>query len=289
MSKLAAVTSITGSQSRAIARAFQDRGYAVRGLSRKQAEARGVECVAVDPNSAEDMARALSGVDVAVFTSPIDYRDGVRERLAEAFVGGAAKAGVRRVLFNPAAAVIENHDRPVSVSLRAVREIVLGGGVEAAAIQPTVYMDNLAEPWAAPSIVNEGVLAYPMPEDAPVSWISHASLGAFAAAAAEADLSGGRIFDVGGPEALTGPQVAAILSRHVGREVRYMTLDLGVFGAALNQAYGPPVGDHIADLYRLMATDKRIMERDAGAYARLGVKPETFDAWAARQTWPSAS
>lgn len=285
MAKVAVVTSITGRQAQAIARAFSENGYTVRGLSRKPVQIGDFEHHVVDPTNEEQMAMALDTADLAVFTSPIDYRDGVRERLAEVFAAAGARAGLRRLVFNAAAAVIEDHNRPVSLSLRAVRDIVLNGTVEAASIQPTVYMDNLIEPWAAPSILNEGVLAYPMPEDAPVSWISHASLGAFAVAAAKADLSSGNVFDVGGPEALTGPQIAGILSRYVGREVRYVTLDPDVFGDALNRAYGPPVGDHIADLYRHMAHNKRIMARDVNAYDGLDVLPESFDSWAARQTW----
>lgn len=286
MSKLAVVTSITGRQGLAIAQSFQKAGYRVRGLSRKAASTPGVECVTVDPNSVDAMTAALQGADVAVFTSPVDYREGVRERLAEALVAAASRAGVRRIILNTAAPVFEDYERPVSQSLRAVRDIVLGGAVEAVAIQPTVYMDNLIEPWAAPPIVNDGVLAYPAPADAPVSWISHASLGSFAVAAAQTPLGDQRIFNIGAAEAITGPEAAAIISATIGREVRYVTVEAGAFGAAMNAAFGPPVGDHLADFYRYLGDHKHALSRDSAGYAPLGVQPESFAAWAARQAWP---
>ncbi len=288
--RLAVVTSVTGAQALAIAKSFLDAGYRVRGLSRKAAPAiGGVEMHQSDPNDLGAMTTALEGADTVVFTSPIDYRDGVREKLAETLVEAAKHAGVRRIVFNAAAAVLEDYERPVSQSLRAVRDIVLNGAVDAVALQPTVYMDNLIEPWAAPAIVNDGVFAYPMVEDAPVSWISHASLGEFAVAAAKVALAEKRIFDIGSTEALTGPQVAAVLTRAIGREVRYVAVEPGAFGEALNAAFGPPTGDHIADLYRYLADHKHAMKRDPAGFASLGVTPETFAEWAARQSWPKPS
>lgn len=287
VNKLAVVTSVTGTQSRAIAKSFLNAGYGVRGLSRKMTPAPDrVELHQADPNDVGAMTTALAGADTVVFTSPIDYRDGVREKLAETLVEAARRAEVRRIVFNAAAAVFEDYERPVSQSLRRVRDIVLGCPVESVALQPTVFMDNLIEPWAAPAIVNDGVLAYPMVEDAPVSWISHASLAEFCVAAAQATLADKRIFDIGSGEALTGPQVAATLSRAIGREVRYVALEPGVFGAALNAAFGAPAGDHIADIYRYLAGHKHAMKRDPAGFAALGVTPESFAQWAARQSWP---
>ena len=74
---------------------------------------------------------------------------------------------------------------------RRVADLVGGEGLDAAlaapldvvTLEPTVYLDNLLAPWALPGILERGTLAYPAPADAPISWLSLASLGEHARAA----------------------------------------------------------------------------------------------------------
>lgn len=153
-------------------------------------------------------------------------------------------------------------------------------------IQPTVYFDNLLQPWATEAVSQGGVLPYPMPEAAPVSWISHRSLADFVFAAATRPGLEGQVFDVGGPEAVTGLEVAALLGRRLGRPVTYVYMRPDEFAVALNAVFGPPVGDDIADLYRRMAETPDVMKRDPAGWADLGVTPESAEAWIARQAWP---
>lgn len=79
-------------------------------------------------------------------------------------------------MLNTAGAVHETYDRPVSRVLREVRGIVRSGGTLSTIVQPTVFMDNLVAPWALPSLLNDGVMAYPGPAANPISWISHTLL-----------------------------------------------------------------------------------------------------------------
>jgi len=281
---LVAVPHAHGRQAAAIARTLEAAGHQVRRLSRKAAP--GVHVV--DPESEDELARALEGVDGLAFTVPQDYRPGVRQAYAERVVRAAERAGVGRLAVNMAGPVHPTDARPVSRDLRAVRSILQGGGVPAVVLQPTAFLDNLAEPWAVPPIVNEGVLAYPAPAAAAVSWLSHDSLGAFVRAAMERPVAG-RVFEVGGPEAITGPQLASVIGAAAGRPVRYQELPLEAFAASLNAAFGPPAGDHIADLYRLLRADPQIMARDPAGWAELEARPETAEAWAARQRWRSAA
>jgi uncharacterized protein YbjT (DUF2867 family) len=280
----AVVTSITGAQAKAIARSYTDAGFHVRGLSRSAMQG-DFETLQVEPTDIDAMARALDGAEIVAFTWPIDYRDGVRERLAQTLVAAAHRAGVRRIVSNAAAPVLENYDRPVSLSMRGIRHIILSGGVEAICLQPTVYMDNLAEPWAKPSIVNDGVLAYPMHPAARVSWISHAALGAFMVAAADVPLASGRVFDIGGPEALTGSEVAGILSQATGRLVEYRFVPPKEFAKGLNAVFGEPVGDHIGDLYSYVETHHDALARNPAGYQMFNLTPERFEDWAQRQSW----
>lgn len=292
LSSSVAVVGIGGAQNRAIAAEFLDKGLRVRGITRQPpgaaAAIAGIEYQTADPSDPAGLKEALAGVEIVVVTSPIDHRPGVRERLVENVVEAAAKSGAARLVFNAAAAVYSDRTHPVAKVLGALSDAVLAGPIPANVLQPTVYMDNLLAPWSIPSIVNDGVLAYPMPDDASVSWISHRSLGEFVHAAATKPVAG-RAFEIGGPEALTGRQIAALLATAVGRTVAYRRIPLPAFADAINGAFGKPAGDDIAALYSTMEKAPDIMRRNPEGWQVLGVRPEPFEKWVRRQTWPASA
>lgn len=275
-----AVLNASGAQARVIADRLS-RDHSVRRLSRATAPG----LTTVDPEDETSLARAFDGATAVVFTAPLDYRPGVREAYAERVVAAAGGAGVGRIVLNTAAALPEDAHFPVVETLRNVRAIVQAGPTPVTVVQPTIYLDNLLGPWVLPGILNDGVLASPAPEEAPVSQISHAALADFIAAAIGRPDAAGRVYDIGGPEALTGPALASIVSRATGREVRYHALDLGQFAAGLNAAFGAPTGDLIADGYRYLAENPEAYRRGSEAWDALGVVPETAAQWTARQTW----
>ena len=106
-------------------------------------------------------------------------------------------------------------------------------------------------------------------------------------AAAEHAAAGGRVFEVGGTEALTGDETAERLGKTIGRPVRYEEAPLEGFAAALNGAAGAPAGDDIADYYRHLFERPDALARRGDAATRLAVSPEPMTMWAARQGWPS--
>lgn len=282
-----AVTAATGAQGAAIASACEAAGLQVRRLSRRAGPAiAGATLHVADPAEPDSLAAALEGVDALVLTSPVDHRRGAREALAAAWANAAAAAGLRRVVLNTAAAVPDALDAPTARTLRAVRQVMLEGAVPAVVLQPTVYLDNLATPWAAPALVGEGVLNYPASPAAPIAWISHATLGAFCAAAVTAAGVEGAVLDIGGPENLTGPALAAVLAVALGRPVEYRRTPNESFAAALDAAFGAPAGQDIAAYYEHLEAHPSDFARDGSAAARLGVIPESAAAWAARQAWP---
>ena len=280
MPETIAVLNAGGAQSHAIARRLEGAGYTVRRLSRQD----GPGLTQVDTESESSLQRALEGAAGAVLTLHQDYRPGAREAYVTRVVLAAEAAGVGRIVLNTAGAVYEDSDLPVAVDLRKLRSIVQDGAVPVVTLQPTVYLDNLLAPWAVPAIVNDGVLAYPAPTNAAVSWLSHDSLAAFVTAAFKKAVAG-RTFEIGGPEPLTGAELAAVVGATIGQLVTYQALPLDGFAAGLNAAFGAPAGDIIAGLYRHLEDHPRAVTRDPGAWAELGVQPERAEAWAARQTW----
>jgi NAD(P)H dehydrogenase (quinone) len=259
---------ITGAQQSAIAVRFTEAGWTVRGTSRKAAStAHGLTLVA-DLDTDEGLEATLRGADVAVLTLPQDHR-----------------AGIGRLVLNAAGTIDERSEGALFVDMRAARQAVSEGGAPFVVLQPTVFMDNLLAPWSLPGIVEHGILAYPAPERARISWLSHRSLADYVYAAATAPEAAGRDLRIGGPEALAGDQLCARLGERLGRTIRYQRIPLEGFAAGLDQAFGPPAGQRIASLYARLDDEPAVMAVDPASSAFLGVTPESFVAFAARHSW----
>jgi NAD(P)H dehydrogenase (quinone) len=284
---IAAVTGASGAQGAAIARAFLAAGWRVRALTREAGRAAslaapGITPVAVPEGDAAALDHALEGVAALAVTAPIDYRRGAREAWFAGLQLAAGRAGVGRLVLNLASRPLPGLRRPVSESLRALEAMALSGPVPAAVLRPTVYMDNLLQPWAIGAARESGVFAYPMAEDIRIGWISHRSLGEAVVEAATRPDAAGRAFDIAGPEALTGAEVAALITRALGTPIRFAPLDPGVLAEGLNAAYGAPAGDDIAELYRHLPRAPEALAHGADN-AALGLAPESFAEWFARQ------
>jgi len=276
-----AIFNAGGAQASAIADRVADAGYRVRRLSRSGGAGR----QPVDPADEMSIAAALKGAAGAVFTVPQDYRAGVREAYAERVVRAAERSGIGRLVVNIGGPIFPELDDPFTHELVRIRSILTGGAVETVVLQPTMFLDNLLQPWSLAAIVNDGVIAYPIPDRARISFISHRSLGDFAGAALRVPEAAGRVFNIGGPEAVSGAALADAVGAAAERPVRFVEMPLEAFSAALDQAFEPPAGPRIAALYR------HFRERpDAGAlnpdgWAMLEVEPESVAEWARRQRW----
>lgn len=289
---IAAVTGATGAQGAAIAHAFVAAGWRVRALTRDPARAAGLAAPGITPAVVPDgdaaaLDQALAGVQALVATAPIDYRRTAREAWLAGLLLAAARVGVGRVVLNLASRPLPGLRRPVAESLRALEAMALAGAVPAAVLRPTVYMDNLLQPWAIGAARDSGVFAYPMDPGVGIGWISHRSLGEAAVEAAIRADAAGRSFDIAGPAALTGAEVATLIAAAIGRPVSFAKLDPAVLAEGLNHAYGPPAGDDIADLYRHLPEVPDALAHGPDN-ARLGLEPESFAEWFARQDLAAA-
>ena len=268
------LTGLGGAQQTAIATAFRAAGWTVTGTSRTAAPGLHV----ADLESGAGLETAFAGADLVVFTLPQDHTPGRTLRMAEAIRAAANR--VPRVILN-AASRIEASDLGVFANMRAVRDTL--SALQLVTLEPTVYMDNVMAPWSLPAILS-GTLAYPAQPEVAISWISHRTLAQAVVAAATAPVLGQSI-RIGGPAAITGTEMAATLSAHLGRPISYAPIPLPDFAAGLNAAFGPPAGDRIAELYAHLAAHPDALADGAEGLARLGVTGEGFADFVARQRW----
>lgn len=292
-----AVVGATGFQGGATARLLAERHHRVRTLSRKsdadRPELPGISVAGGDLGRYEDVRQLFAGATHAAVVLPLVYQAERVMTYAQHIAKAAREAGLRRLVYNANTRIPDRTTNVAAFETRRLaetvfRESLAQSGVEVVVVRPPVYLDNLFSPWNGPALVNEGVLAYPLPADAPTAWISHRDLAEAVYAALTVDGVAGRTFDIGGAQTLTGSELAAAFGQGLGRDVRYVPLEPGIFEQGLAQILGREAAAGVAGIYHYMASgaEPGLLAGDDGATAEaLSVKPAPVDDWVARQPW----
>lgn len=259
------IPAITGAQSTAIAAAFREAGWTVEGSSRRDAG---------DPH---DRAKTA---DVLALTVPQDHGPKAMVAFVDNWVEVAKSGGIGRIVFNTGATVGPAEAHPFFEELHAMERRVADSGLPYVILRPTVYLDNLAAPWAAEGLA-AGTIAYPAAPNAEVSWMSHLTLGAWVVAVADGRADG-EALTIGGPEALTGEALVREIGAGLGRDLSYQPIPPAGFAQGMNAAMGAPAGDRLASIYAWLEDHPTSMTVDTAQAARFGVTLEKARDFAAR-------
>ncbi|MEV0901010.1 NmrA family NAD(P)-binding protein [Actinoplanes sp. NPDC049802] len=280
----------TGAQGGAIARALAERGHPVRGCTRRAATGRlAVPVTTGDLGDRGDVGRLFDGVTHAVLTLPLVYDPDTVAGYARNVAEAARAAGVQRLVFNTNTSIPDRITPYAAFETRRAAEAILrDSGVPLVVLRPPVYLDNLLNPAVGAGIVDQGVLAYPLPADRRVAWLSHTDLAAAALAALETPGIDGQTVDVGGAEVVTGAELAAIIGRVVNRNVTYLPLEPEIFERGLAQAIGAEAASGVAGLYKWASdpSGRDLYDVDPASASRvLGFHARPIAEWAAAQPW----
>lgn len=277
------VTGASGAQGGAMARRLVAEGHPVRGLTRTGRVPDGVEPFTGDLADAEAVKAAFTGVTHAAVTLPMVYDPATVSAYVQHVHDAALAAGVRRLVLNtgnrlPAATT----DVAAYETRRAAARTLLDSGLSVVVLCPPIYLDNLAAPWVAGPLAAERVLRYPLPADLPVAWLSHDDLATATHAALTRDEADGAVLNVGGPDVVTGHELAEAFG------ARYVAQDVAEFEAGLAAAVGAETAAAVADTYRWTAADRDLYAGDPGAADILGVQLTPLRTWIAAQPWRPA-
>ncbi len=284
------VTGASGAQGSAIVSACRAAGATVRILLRKGSPdplGDGVNIVRGDFGDRERLTLACLGVDAVALTLPVNASPEEVLRYGRNMVDAALQGGVKLLVFNTSGHV-SGHSATALMDAKAeLIDYIQAFGPPSIILKPTLAMSNVAAPWSAPAIVHKGVLAYPLPANFRTSWISWQDMAAYVAEALRHPELAGASFDIGGPQALAGPEMAVILSGIVGREVSYYPVPLADFAAALETMLGKDAADQVASSYAWIHSQKEtVLAVDLGQTTRLlPVKPTSFAEWARAVDW----
>jgi len=277
----------TGVQGGPVVRRLLEAGHRVRVLARHPERATGLretgaEVVVGDMGDGESLRAASEGVDAVSLLLPQVFDSALLGTLGRNAIDAAVAAAARRVVYNVSTTLPRQRtDLPALEVRRELEDYLRDQRIEGVVLRPVVYMENFAGPWTAPGIVGQGVLAYPVPERVKASWITADDVAAITVAAIEHPELSGMSFDLGGPEALDGTDLAARFSAALGRTVRYQAIPLDSFEQGLNAALGAPAGTEIARQYRWREAhpeDSMVVDMRPVLEA-LPVRLTTLDAW----------
>lgn len=207
------VTGATGQVGRQVVQGLLAGGAKVRAVSRTPERAglpAEVEVVEGDLDRPASLDRALQGVDRLYLFPVPDTAAEVADR--------ARRAGVGRIVVLSSSSVLEpgNHS---GEHHRRVEDAVRASGVEWTFVRPGEFAANTVWKWGA-SIRAEGVVRAPYPTASRVL-IHEADVGAVAAAALLEEGHAGQCYDLTGPQALTQVEQVYLLSRAIGRTIRF--------------------------------------------------------------------
>jgi uncharacterized protein YbjT (DUF2867 family) len=261
---------ISGLQSSAIAEALRSSGWDVAGSSR---------------SDAGDARQRAAGAELLVLTIPQDHRPGAMTAFVDHWVEAAQSGKVQRIVLNLGGTPGPAEVNPFFADLHAAVDRVTGSGLPYVILRPTIYFDNLAAPWARDALTN-GMIVYPAAPDVAVSWLSHRTLGAWVAAVARG-AADGRTIAIGGPDALTGEQLARQIGQGLGRDLHYVPLALADFAQGINAAMGPPAGHRLAAIYEWLGQNPESMTVNPSEAGQFGVTLEPAAAFAARVLAPA--
>ncbi|KAM0327456.1 hypothetical protein ACHAQA_005744 [Verticillium albo-atrum] len=188
-------------------------------------EGKPVETYAADFSNEVAIKGSLQGAEAVFLNLPSTSFQTAEPVIAAAKLIGEAAAStssVRLLVFNTSMPVpdikrgIKAQDDRVDM-----RQLLRDTGLPVICIQPVVFLDNLLEGWAYPSIAERSTIVYCHKPDLEASWICHRDVAQLMIAAMERPQLAGRNFAVGGPETVRLAQLADKLSRAWERPIGY--------------------------------------------------------------------
>lgn len=209
----------------------------------------GVEVVEVDYNRPETLQAALKEVERILLVGPPTAQLTELERKAADVI---AESGVRQVVKISA---MGGRDAIFTQHHAESEDYIKSKGLAATFLRPNGFMQN-AVIYNAGTITAQGAF-YGSEGDGKVSQIDIRDVAAVAVKTLAEDGHEGKTYTLTGPEALANSEVAAILSRVLGREIRFVNLEpeqlrRALLGAGMTEWSA----DALLDLQRLYREGK---------------------------------
>jgi uncharacterized protein YbjT (DUF2867 family) len=207
------------------------KGAAVRAVTSDPAKienlkAKGCEAVTANFTDPAALERACAGAERIYLVTPahLDMR-----RWKANAIAAAKAAGVRHVVLATGLGASPKAKVTFGKWHSETQELLKESGLDWTFVQPTYFMQNML--WQADTIAKDGV--YYDDLGGPVAWIDARDIADVAAEALTGAGHEGKTYGLTGPEALTGEDIAAMLSEVTGRAITCAPLSVEDSKAAM--------------------------------------------------------
>jgi len=221
------ISGATGNTGKIAATKLLQAGKKVRALVRNVEKARdlaalGAEVVAVDLSDQAGLARALVGAEGLYLLSPPDMSShsflAERSKLLGAVAELVKAAAVPHVVFLSSVGAHHETGTGIIQTTHAGEQALRSAGVTSTSLRAAYFVEN----WAAvlPVAKQDGVLPSFIAGEQRVPMVSTADIGSLAAEALLDGPRGARVLELSGPQDVTPKDVAAVVSKILGRTIQ---------------------------------------------------------------------
>ncbi len=212
-----AITGATGRLGGRVARRLSELGVVQRLIVRdagRAPELPGAEVRVASYGDGEALARALEGVRTLLFVSASESPNRVEQHFT--FIEAAASAGVQNVVYTSFVGAAPDATFTLARDHWATEQRLREAKLSVTFLRDNLYLDFL------PLMVGEdGAIRGPAGRGRVAAVAQDDIADVAAAVLRDPGSHAGLTYELTGPAALTLDEVAAVLSRHSGREVRY--------------------------------------------------------------------
>lgn len=218
----------TGTVGSNVVKGLLEKGKSVRCLVRSGEKAEslpaGARGVIGDLDRPSSLAAAFDGADTAFLLFAVG-RSETQEGLAA--VNAAKEAGFRKLVYMSVRMPEDSKHIPHFRSKIPIEDAVKTSEIAWTILRPNMFFQNLL--WLQEPVMNYGVYPFPIGSKG-VSMIDARDIADAAVNALTRIGHEGKEYPLNGPDALSGNDVATILSRYLGKDIHYGGDDLDAWG-----------------------------------------------------------
>lgn len=224
------LTGAAGKTGKAIIKALDARGHAIRGLVRRAEQVAplkhlGVQDVIVgDMRDQVTMSKSMRGVRAVYHMAPNMHPEEIA--IGQGMLKAAQAADVEQVVYHsvlhPQTKAMPHHWQKLHME-----ELLFESGLPFTILQPAAYMQNVLAYW--PAILENRTYALPYSAKTRISIVDLHDVAEVAARVLTEPGHVGAIYELCGPEPLSQHEVASILAEHIGHPVQVELIPLATW------------------------------------------------------------
>lgn len=267
------VTGGTGNIGSELVRLLVAKQQKVRVLARDPAKASaklgaGVEVVKGDLDDRASLGPALQGVEKALLLASVPGQE-------ETFIQEAVKAGVKHLVQISTGGVPRDVG---SAPVHAAGEALLKATpILWTILRPSEFMSNLL--WVRDGVAGQGNV-YRAGGDGKAAMIHPHDIAAAAAQVLTTPGHEGKTYELTGPEAISGAEIASVLGDAIGKSLRHVDVPLPALqDQFLSMGFPRPLAEAATRYYGSVKSGNEA-KIEPGLQQLLGTKGRTFASWA---------